>query len=190
MKKSKYKKPTLRPTTSKAREALFDILRGGIENARFLDLYAGTGAVGIEALKEGALEVVFVEGSKRNIIKINELIAKNHFEEKCIVANKKVLTYIESAELESQKFDIIFLDPPYHTDEIVQAMSSISNSPIIDEEGSVIAEHFKKQQLPDSFNNLKKIKEYNYGDTVFTFFKKVRKPGVINEQDRDLSRNL
>ena len=161
---------TLRPTTSKAREALFNILRGRIENARFLDLYAGTGAVGIEALKEGASEVVFVEASKGNVKKIHERINKHRFEEKSRVAHKKVLSFIESAELGNQIFDIIFLDPPYHTDDAVNAMSAISNASILDLSGTVIAEHFKKKELPESFHNLKKIKEYNYGDTVFTFF--------------------
>ena len=172
MKKTNHKKPTLRPTTSKAREALFDILRNRIADARFLDLYAGTGAIGIEALKQGASEVVFVEVSKSNVKKINELIGKYDFKGKSMVINKKVLTYIETAEPANQKFDIIFLDPPYHTDEIEHAMSVISNAPILDKDGLVIAEHFKKRQLPDSINNLKKIKEYNYGDTVFTIFNK------------------
>ncbi len=172
MKKTTHKKSTLRPTTSRVREALFDILRGRITDARFLDLYAGTGAVGIDALKEGASEAVFVEVSKGNVKKINGLIEKYDFNEKSRVINKKVLTFIDIAELQNQKFDIIFLDPPYHTDEIEHVMTAISNAPILDKEGTVIAEHFKKKQLPDSINNLKKIKEYNYGDTVFTFFEK------------------
>ncbi len=172
MKKKIHKKPTVRPTTSKAREALFDILRSKIADARFLDLYAGTGAVGIEAIKEGAAEVVFVEVSKGNVKKIYDLIEKNDFKEKSMVINKKVLTFIEITELKNQKFDIIFLDPPYHTDEIVHALSAISNATILDKEGTVIAEHFKKKQLPELIYNLKKIKEYNYGDSVLTFFKK------------------
>jgi 16S rRNA (guanine966-N2)-methyltransferase len=172
MKKTRILKPTLRPTTSKAREALFNILRGRIAESRFLDLYAGTGAVGADALKEGASEAVFVEVSKGNVEKINNLIRKYSFEEKSMVITKKVLSYIETAELECEIFDIIFLDPPYHTDEIMHAMSAISNAQILDKEGAVIAEHFKKRELPDSFNNLKKIKEYNYGDTVFTFYQK------------------
>ncbi len=170
--KAKHKKPALRPTTSKAREALFDILRGRINGARFLDLYAGTGAVGIDALQEGASEVVFVEGSRGNVKKINGLIKKHRLEDKCRAVTKKVQPFIESAELEKQKFDIIFLDPPYHTDELVHALSAVSDAAILDSDGIVIAEHFKKTQLPDSFKKLKKIKEYNYGDTVFTFFKK------------------
>ena len=171
MKQIKQKKhKTLRPTTSKAREALFNILRGRIQNVRFLDLYAGTGAVGIDALREGASEVVFVEASKGNVKKIYDLIHKQGFEDKSRVAHKKVLSFIESAELGNQTFDIIFLDPPYHTDDVIHALSAISNASILDHKGTVIAEHFKKNELPESFHNLKKIKEYNYGDTVFTFF--------------------
>jgi 16S rRNA (guanine(966)-N(2))-methyltransferase RsmD len=173
MKQNEQKKQKgLRPTTSKAREALFNILRGRIEGARFLDLYAGTGAIGIDALREGASEVVFVEVSKVNVKRINGLIEKYDFEDFSRVVTKKVLPFIEAAELDNQKFDIIFLDPPYHTDEIVNAMSAISNATILNSDGTVIAEHFKKRELADSFHNLKKIKEYNYGDSVFTFFKK------------------
>jgi len=178
MKQNKQKKQrSLRPTTSKAREALFNILRGRVEGARFLDLYAGTGAIGINALREGASEVVFVEASKLNIKKINELIEKHGFEEFSRVVTKKVLPFIDAAELDNQKFDIIFLDPPYHTDEIMNAMASISNAAILNSDGTVIAEHFKKNELPESFHNLRKIKEYNYGDTVFTFFKKAESQG-------------
>jgi 16S rRNA (guanine966-N2)-methyltransferase len=171
MKKSKPQK-SVRPTTSKAREALFDILRSRIKNARFLDLYAGTGAVGIEALKEGASEVVFVEGSRTNLKKLNETISRYNVEEKSRVIIKKALSFIETAEQDDQLFDIIFLDPPYHSDEVDLAMSTIGSSSILDAEGTVIAEHFKKKRLSDRFNNLKKTKEYNYGDTVFTFYKK------------------
>ncbi len=170
--KSKSKKTGLRPTTGKAREALFDILRGKIANARFLDLYAGTGAVGINALREGASEVVFVERSMKNIKKMNDSVAKLHLENKCSIISRKVLSFIEHAELENQTFDIIFLDPPYHTDDMDHAMSAIGTASILEKDGLVIAEHFKKKQLPDHCRNLKKIKEYNYGDTVFTFFKK------------------
>lgn len=170
--KTSHKQTGIRPTTSKVREALFDILRGTVENALFLDLYAGTGAVGMNALREGAAEVIFVEENKKSAKKIQEQLKKISTGNKSLVVTKKVLSFIETAELENQKFDIIFLDPPYHTDEIDQAMSAISNAPILYREGTVIAEHFRKKQLPERFNNLKKIKEYNYGDTVFTFFKK------------------
>lgn len=102
--------PDLRPTSNKVREALFDILRSRIEGTRFLDLYAGTGAVGLDALKENVSEVMFVEESRRYSNSIGELIRNKHFTDKAKIINKKVLTFIEWAELESLSFDIIFPD--------------------------------------------------------------------------------
>ncbi len=164
------KKP-LRPTTGKVREALFNILRGKIDNACFLDLYAGTGAVGIEALNQGASEVVFVETNKSYYKNINKLIKKFGFPEKTSIITKKVLSFIEWAELNQLTFDIIFLDPPYHTDEIIYALSAIGKFRILRQEGIVIAEHFVKRQLSERFGTLQKVKDYTYGDTVLSFYK-------------------
>ena len=166
------KRKTLRPTTGKVSEALFDILRMEIRDASFIDLYAGTGAVGIDALKEGASEVVFVEESKRNAEKISGLIEKLHLGERANVITKKVLPFIEWAELNGETFDIIFMDPPYHSDEILNALSAAGSSRILNDGGVVVAEHFAKRSLPDHINDLHKIKDYNYGDTVLSFYKK------------------
>lgn len=166
-------KKTLRPTTGKVREALFDILRGRIDKTRFLDLYAGTGAIGIDALKEGAAEVVFVESSNESIKKISRLTQKSGFPEKIKVITKRVLPFIEWAEGNGMRFDIIFLDPPYHTDEVLAALSAIGRSHILDKEGVVIAEHFKKRELPGRFGKLYKLRDYRYGDSVLTLYSEV-----------------
>lgn len=172
MKVSDNSPKALRPTTGKVREALFNILRGKVENLCFLDLYAGTGAVGIEALKQGASEVTFVEASRSCSKDISESLKKFRFTVRARVITKKVLSFIEWAEINRMSFDIIFLDPPYHTEEILQALSAIGKSTILKDRGIVIAEHFTKKQLPDEFNNLHKVKDYDYGDTVLSFYKK------------------
>ncbi len=164
--------PDLRPTSNKVREALFDILRRSIEGTRFLDLYAGTGTVGFDALKESVSDVMFVEESRRYSDNIKDLIRKKNLTEKAVIINKKVMTFIEWAELESLVFDIIFLDPPYHSEEIINAMKAISRSTILDNEGTVIAEHFSKKDLPEQFDSLHKLKDYHYGDTVLSFYGK------------------
>jgi 16S rRNA (guanine(966)-N(2))-methyltransferase RsmD len=168
----KRSQKALRPTTGKVREALFDILRSSIKNARFLDLYAGTGAVGIDALKEGASEAVFVEKSKEGTKKIRDYISKSGFSEKTAIVNRKAISFIEWAEMNDMTFDIIFLDPPYHTDEILDALSTIDKSAIVGDNGTVIAEHFKKRQLPEKFDTLHKYRDYRYGDTVLSFYNK------------------
>ncbi len=162
---------SLRPTTSKVREALFNILRDKISGASFLDLYAGTGAIGFDALSRGASEVVFLEENKSYTKKIKQLAEKYGFTEKINIVTKKVLPFIRGAEANQSLFDIIFLDPPYHTDEIIYALSAIGKSNILKQKGIVIAEHFKKRQLPERFDKLQKIKDYKYGDTVLSFYK-------------------
>ncbi|MBI4825636.1 MAG: 16S rRNA (guanine(966)-N(2))-methyltransferase RsmD [Nitrospirae bacterium] len=162
---------SLRPTSNRVREALFDIIRSRVENARFLDLYAGTGAVGFAALKEGASEVFFVEVAKKNIVEINKAIEKKELGGQTKVISRKVSSFIEWAEEEGLSFDIIFIDPPYHTDEINKAMSAIGKSGILKEDGIVIAEHFVKMELPQMFERLEKTKDYHYGDTVLSFYK-------------------
>lgn len=164
----------LRPTTSKVKEALFDILSQEIKESHFLDLYAGTGAIGLEALSRGASEVVFVEANRDYTKNINQPIKKFHLTEKAKIITKKILSFIEWAEANQLSFDIIFMDPPYHTDEIIYALSAIGKSHILREKGTVIAEHFKKRQLPDRFDKLHKIKEYNYGDTVLSLYKEFK----------------
>ncbi len=164
-------KKSLRPTTGKVREALFNIIRSKIPDACFLDLYAGTGAVGLEAIKQGASEAVFVETKRSYVEKISRHIKKSGFSRKTNIITKKVLSFIEWTELNQLTFDIIFLDPPYHTDEILYALSAIGKSHILRKEGVVIAEHFAKRQLPGRFGSLHRIKDYIYGDSVLSFYK-------------------
>ncbi len=168
--KTHKKKKSLRPTSGKVREALFDIVRGKIQNARFLDLYSGTGAVGIEALNEGAGEVFFVDESRGNGMKICERIKKYRDSHKTTVMTKKAISFIHWAALQELSFDIIFLDPPYHTDEIMDALAAIGASRILSREGIAVAEHFTKKPLPDTLEGLRKVKEYCYGDTVLSLF--------------------
>ena len=163
---------SLRPTTGRVREALFDILRMKMQSVSFLDLYAGTGAVGLNALKEGACEVYFVEESKASCKKIESLVIKTAPTAKTVIKVKKVISFIEWAELESVSFDIIFLDPPYHTDEIFNAMQQIGSTGILKDNGTVVAEHFKKKDMPERFGFLCRIKEYHYGDTVLSIYEK------------------
>lgn len=160
----------LRPTTGKVREAVFDILRNRIGGARFLDLYAGTGAVGFDALKGGASEVVFVEESRRCSGQIEDMIRKSGFRERARVVTKKALSFIEYADLQKLGFDIIFLDPPYHTDEIDLVLKAIDSSTVLKDKGLVMAEHFKKKELPEKLHRLHKTRDYKYGDSVLTIF--------------------
>lgn len=171
---SKKSKSRLRPTTGKVREALFNILREDIKEALFLDLYAGTGAIGIEALRHGASEVIFVEASRSYVKDIQQSLQRYDISGRARIFNKKALSFIQWVGSKGQSFDIIFLDPPYHTDEVIKALNVIDKSDILRDNGMVIAEHFVKRQLPEEFDKLRKIKDYRYGDTVLSFYKQIK----------------
>lgn len=160
----------MRPTTGKVKEALFNIVRERISGARFLDLYAGTGVIGTEALKQGASEAVFVEVSKKCVKGIHEAISRHKLTGRARVAAQKAVPYIEWAGENRISFDIIFLDPPYHSDEIMVVLSALGTVPVLTEKGVVIAEHFTKKTLPDTFGNLHKTRDYKYGDTVLSIY--------------------
>ncbi len=162
----------LRPTSSKVKEAIFDILRHEIDGARFLDLYAGTGAVGLEALSRGASEVFFVEEKRQYTTNLMQIVDKCGFSEKTRIITRKVLPVIKWLEANRTIFDIIFLDPPYHTDEIRDTLTAIGELHILKQDGLLIAEHFTKRHLQEQFGRLQKIKDYTYGDTVLSLYRK------------------
>ncbi|MBI5049796.1 MAG: 16S rRNA (guanine(966)-N(2))-methyltransferase RsmD [Nitrospirae bacterium] len=164
---------SLRPTTSKVREALFNILRNKIVGASFLDLYSGTGAVGIEALRQGSSEVVFIEASRIYTRDIRHKVSALGFEGKSKIITKKVLLFLRSEELKNTGFDIIFLDPPYHTNEVIEALTAIGKIHLLKHDGVVIAEHFAKRQLPHEAGTLRFVKDYKYGETMLSFYKNI-----------------
>lgn len=162
----------LRPTSSKVREALFDILRNDIRDSVFLDLYAGTGAVGFEALSRGASRAVFVEADRHLSKEISDSIRKMGIEGMTEVHTEEAGLFLKRAARIGASFDIIFVDPPYASDEIGKALPLIGESGIIREGGHLIVEHPAKKILPQDLPSLTLIKQYKYGDTRLTRYRK------------------
>ncbi len=161
----------LRPTPAKVRAAVFNILSGRIEGSAFLDLYAGTGAVGLEALSRGAGRVVFVEENnlRSNIIK--EFVDRFGFREKALVVRARVQDFLRKNE---ELFTIIFLDPPYASEETMQVISLIDELGTSGEDGIIIAEHYSRRELGEQTGQLALKKKYKYGDTALSLYKKER----------------
>jgi 16S rRNA (guanine966-N2)-methyltransferase len=157
----------LRPTAAKVRQAIFNILAGKIEGSRFLDLYAGTGAVGIEALSRDADHVVFVEDNPARVEIIKNLVEKFGFIGRASVVKAQAASFLKNS---TGAFDVIFLDPPYSTDELALSLPLIDESLLVRKEGIVIAEHSAKKVLTCPLNNLKLRKNYRYGDTALTLY--------------------
>lgn len=162
----------LRPTSSKVREALFDIIRERIKGASFVDLYAGTGTVGLEALSRGAGKAVFVEPNALRVGAIKENADRFGFHEKTAVVKGRAYEFLKKASAEKESFDIFFLDPPYYSEEIIKILPLIGEKGLLNDSGIVIVEHFFKRKLPEAVGELKMFKSYRYGDTMLTLYRR------------------
>jgi 16S rRNA (guanine966-N2)-methyltransferase len=165
-------KDDLRPTPAKVREAIFDILRNEIEGASLLDLYAGTGTIGIEALSRGAETVVFVESVRPRAKAISELIDKLSLISKASVHCEETEIFLRRASLTGDTYDIIFADPPYASAEIEKILPLIGKYGILNAQGVLLCEHAAKVIVPDTIGSLKLKKQYKYGDTRLALYRK------------------
>ena len=162
----------IRPTQNKVRKALFDIL-GDIKGLSFLELFAGSGAVGIEALSKGAKEVVFVEEDRRCVEQIKEnlkLIGLLSYPVMALDIAKALKNLAEK----KKNFDIVFLDPPYYEGLAKKTLQTLGACDIVAPNGFVIVQHFKKDDLPEASGDLVLFKQAKYGDTVLSFYKCAR----------------
>ncbi|NWF75277.1 MAG: 16S rRNA (guanine(966)-N(2))-methyltransferase RsmD [Nitrospirae bacterium] len=163
----------LRPTSSKVREALFDIIKNKISGATFVDLYAGTGTVGFEALSRGGKRTVFVEKNEFLVNTIKKTAHELGFICKTQIIKCSAEEFLKKASSNQEMFDIFFVDPPYQSDEIDKILPLISSKDLVNTEGFVIVEHFHKKRIPETIGNLEKHRSYRYGDTILSFYRKV-----------------
>lgn len=170
--KLKVPKACLRPTSEKVKEALFNILREKVKGSVFVDLYSGTGGIGLDALSRGAKRVVFVETNPSSVKILKDNISSLGFDDRAEVLSSDAGEFLHKTIMKGERFDILFLDPPYHTGEMERIFKVLSKGDILREGGILVAEHFKKKKLPEEAGNLKLLKSYFYGDTVLTLFKK------------------
>ncbi|MDO4545786.1 MAG: 16S rRNA (guanine(966)-N(2))-methyltransferase RsmD, partial [Bacillota bacterium] len=157
----------VRPTTDKVKEALFSILAEKIWDSRVLDLFSGTGNLGIEALSRGAKECVFGDNSRESIRLIKDNIAHCRAEDGARVIPgdyKKILMNSE------EPFDIILLDPPYGKGYLEESFGLIAEYRLLAEDGVVIAEHRKEEILPEEWYGFTKIKERRYGIIMLSIY--------------------
>ena len=156
-----------RPLTNRAKEALFNILRDQVENASFLDLFAGSGQVGIEALSRGAEKAVFVELDRKAIPIIKGNLKVTGFESQAKVIN---LDAARSIGILNDTFDLIFLGAPYGSLELEKTLEALASKDLLKPNGWLIAEHRKQDALQKSYGELKEFRSEKYGETELTFY--------------------
>jgi len=155
-----------RPLLSRLRKSLFDIIGEAILGVTFLDLYAGSGAVGIEALSRGAKEAVFIEKDTLAVKTIEENIVSCKLLSRSKIWRKNVLAFL-SLLLEKKKFDFIFIAPPYYKGMQDKTLDIIENTEI--SQATVIVQHSPREKINFVRKNMKIIKHRKYGDTILTF---------------------
>lgn len=158
-----------RPTTDRIKETLFNMLQFDLQEAVFLDLFAGSGAIGIEALSRGAREAVFVDNSREAYDCITQNLTHTHFSEKGTVYKQDVFTALSMLEYR-QKFDIVFMDPPYHKELEQRVLEYFTTSSLVDKETLIIFEAALDTSL-DFLDTLpyevQKIKRYKTNMHIF-----------------------
>lgn len=160
----------IRPTQDNVRKALFDIL-GDLAGQSFLDLYAGSGAVGLEAASRGASPVVLVEKEARyaGVLKRNSTALDIRETQLLIRDAPKAVKQLCQ---QGRNFDIVFWDPPYYRDLAKKILHTLDVYAILAPTGYAIAQHFKKECLPEKTRELELFRQNYYGDTVLSFYRK------------------
>ncbi len=156
----------IRPTSDQVKEAIFNIIQYDIEGRRVLDLFAGVGQLGIEALSRGAAEAVFVDESTAAVKLIRENLAMCGFQGK--VEQAESIGYLEHCG----KFDLIFVDPPYDTGLVDAALQKIQKIDILNDGGIIVCESRREKQMPELAEPYCKRSERHYGKVKITIFGK------------------
>ena len=162
-----------RPTSDQIKETLFNMLQGYTEGANFLDLYAGSGQIGIEALSRGAEFAAFVEKSDEAVKCIKANIDKTKFADKSMILKLEVLSGIRTLELEKKRFDIVFLDPPYNQGLEQGILTALVGSAILNDEVIIIVEASKNTDFSFvDYLGLKIVKDKIYKNNRHLFLRK------------------
>ena len=157
----------VRPTSDKVKQALFNILGERVEGAVFLDLFAGAGGIGIEALSRGAERVMFVDASRDSLSVVKQNIEELGFRSRAEALLSQAELFLKKP---SGPYDIVFLDPPY-AEKMQPLLELLGCAGILKHDSIVVAEHFRKQPLPENAGGLTRYRETRYGDTVLAFYK-------------------
>ena len=157
----------IRPTTDKTKEAMFSIIAFELPEAKVLDLFSGTGSLGIEALSRGAASCTFCEKSRQAVDQIRENLAHCGIGEEARIYPGDVIRLLETME---DSFDIVLMDPPYGQGLCQEALRLIDERGLMEDGGRVICEHRREDVLPEEMGDLVRTKERRYGISMLSIY--------------------
>ena len=163
----------VRPTTDVVKEAVFSIIQFLVEGRVFLDAFAGSGQMGIEALSRGAKCAYFLDSSRKSTDMVRKNLKATDLSDKAVVKNIDTVSFLAGTP---EKFDIVFLDPPYGTGLLQQALASVVGA--VNPGGCIICEHPKEEQLPEEVGQFAVKKHYRYGKIVITVYSHKEVEGI------------
>ncbi|HKL12813.1 MAG TPA: 16S rRNA (guanine(966)-N(2))-methyltransferase RsmD [Halanaerobiales bacterium] len=156
----------VRPTLDRVKEAVFSMILPYFPFERGLDLYAGFGTLGLEAVSRGTQHLTFIEKNKKYAQIIKENIDKCGFNEHCDVEIDNVFTYIQSSK---KKCDLVFMDPPYKNNLVNKTLHSLLNNELLKDGALIIVEHHR-DELIEEYDGFKILKDRNYNETVIKVY--------------------
>jgi 16S rRNA (guanine966-N2)-methyltransferase len=165
-----------RPTSDRLRETLFNVLAPRMEGARVLDLYAGSGAVGLEAVSRGAREAVMVERDEAALKALRVNVARLGVATECRIHAIGVAAWLRRGRTKAAEFDVVFLDPPYEAEEEYATALELlgaaegEHGALLARDAVVVAEHRRKQELAERYGRLRRTRVLKQGDATLSFY--------------------
>lgn len=161
-----------RPTSDRVREALFNILSTRIQGANFLDVCAGSGAVGLEALSRGAERAVFVEQSRRALEYLESNIEACGFQDRSRIVPKDAVSALKALIARDEQFDVVYVDPPYEADLYAPILQLLGLSGLVAPEGIVVVERRSRDRLPAEAGVLRHYRDVRHGNSTLAFYER------------------
>jgi 16S rRNA (guanine966-N2)-methyltransferase len=164
---------TIRPTTDYLRESIFNILAGGVEDAVVLDLFAGSGSLGIEALSRGAATAVFVDNNSQAIKVLTRNICACNLEGQSAILKRDILRGLSFLRSIGHLFDLVFIDPPYNKGFVERTVELLHRARSTSERACIVIEHSRREVLPEKMARLILTDRRHYGKALVSFYRPV-----------------
>ena len=175
--------PATRPLGDRVKQTLFAVLDADLRDARVLDLFAGSGAAGIEALSRGARSATFVERDRDAARVIDENLHRTHLAARGIVVRAEALGWLSAHATAEEPWDVVILDPPYAgTELLARALEALGGPAIVAPGGRVVAKHFWRDAPPARIGLLASERERRFGETALTFYRAGSDDGASEEE--------
>jgi 16S rRNA (guanine966-N2)-methyltransferase len=166
-----------RPTVDKVKESIFNIIGPYFDGGYVLDLYAGTGGLGIEALSRGAQHCIFVDANRKAVSIVNENLTATGFHSQAEVYRNDANRALSALAKREIQFRIVFLDPPYAQQKIESQIAILHDHNLLSKDAVIVAEHDAKDILSDQIGSLSKARESTYGQTTITVYQREEQKG-------------